>query len=206
MNSWNISGEVLRHGIRGSKFPKLWIQISLPSPKRSTLSDNKIFINFDLDTNLQSSTGKVGEFIKNKLNSCRYIFVSECMVTKIQTSKKDEAGNWTNEDIVGVKGKIGNIVLSTAPYPIINSGVAKGAVTKYNYNPDTKEEKFIVADKYRNIKTNEWNTRDVPIMRCEVESPVNLTSKYVFVEGTLCGTTLTGESKTFIWSNNLIVT
>lgn len=206
MNIWNLSGEVLRHGIKGSKYPKLWIHVGTSLPKGSGLSDNKIFINFDLDANEQSPAGKVGAYIKNKLNSANQIFISEAQVANIQKSKKDSEGNWTNEDVVGVKGKIRNIALSDSQYPIMNSGLAKGAVTKYFYNSETKEEKFIVADKYRNVKTNEWKTRDVPIMRPGVENPIDLTSKYVFVEGTLCGTTLTGESKTYIWANNLIVT
>lgn len=206
MNIWNLSGEILRHGIKGSKYPKLWIHVSTSSPKGTVLNDNKIFINFDLDANPQSPAGKIGEFIKNKLKTNTQIFISEAMVAKIQTSKKDADGNWTNEDIIGVKGRIRNIALSETPYPIINSGIAKGAVTKYFYNPETKEEKFVVADKYRNVKTNEWKARDVPVLRQGIDNPMNLTSKYVYVDGTLCGTTLTGESKTFIWANQLIVT
>ena len=206
MNTWNLSGEVLRHGIKGSKYPKLWIHVGISSPKGSGINDNKVFINFDLDDNAQSPLGKVGEYIKNKLTSNNQIFISEAMVAPIQTSKKDVDGNWSNEDITGVKGKIRNITLSNTRYPVINSGIAKGAVTKYLYNPATKEEKFVVADKYRNVKTNEWKARDVPILRREVEDPLNLTDKYVFVEGNLCGITLTGESKTFIWANQLIVT
>jgi len=206
VNTWNLSGEVLRHGIKGSKYPKLWIHIGTSSPRGSGISDNKIFINFDLDANAQSPSGKIGEYVKNKLTSLSQIFISEAMVAPIQTSKKDADGTWSNEDITGVKGRIRNISLSETRYPIINSGIAKGAVTKYLYNPQTKEEKFIVADKYRNVKINDWKARDVPILRREVESPLDITGKYVFVEGTLCGTTLTGESKTFIWANQLIVT
>jgi len=198
MNIWNLSGEVLRHGIKGSKYPKLWIQVGTSSPRESGINDNKLFINFDLDANPQSPLSKIGEFIKNKLNTSTQIFVSEAMVANIQTSKKDAEGNWTNEDIIGVRGRVSNIALSNVRHPVINDGIVKGAVTKYFYNPETKEEKFIVADKYRNVKTNEWKTRDVPVMRRSVEDPINLASKYVFVKGTLCGTTLTGESKTFI--------
>jgi len=206
MNIWNLSGEVLRHGIKGSKYPKLWVHVGTSSPTGSGINDNKFFVNFDLDTNLQSANGKVGEFVKNKLQTAKFVFISEAMVADIQKSVKDSDGNWTNEYVTGVKAKIKNIKLSDERYPVLNDGIAKGAVSKYYYDPASKIEKFIVEDRYRNVKTNEFKTRDIPVMRQGVENPEDLSGKYVFVKGTLCGTTLTGESKTFIWANLLIKT
>lgn len=205
MNVFNLSGEVIRHGVKGKQWPKLWVQVSASSPQGSGLNDNKLFINFDLDANLQSPVGKIGEYIKNKLDSSRYIFMSEVMVTKLPTSKKGDDGNWIKGEIIGAKGKVRNIQLYTTIPPVINTGFASGNVMRYNFNEETKEEKFIVGDRYRNVKTNEWKTRDIPVLRSNVTDPKDLTSKQVFVEGTLCGTSINGESKTFVWSNKIVV-
>jgi hypothetical protein len=207
MNIWNVTGEVLRYGVKGKMYPKLWIHLNIPSPPSSGLTDNKLFVNFDLDTNLQSPNGKIGEFIQRKLKDVRYAFLSELMVTKIKTSKKDAEGNWINEDIVGVKGRLRNIKLFDSIPTVLNSGFVSGNVSKYHYNESSKQEKLIVGDRYRNPKTNEWGTRDVPVLYnyFESDTTTNLTSKSVFIDGALCGTSLDGQSKTYIWAKKKII-
>lgn len=203
INSWNVTGEVLRFGVKGKQYPKLWVQLQLPLPKNSTLSENKVFVNFDLDPNTSSKNGKIGQFIQSKLETAKFACLTDATIAYINTSKKLEDGTWANEEVIGIRGKLLHFNLSDNRYPIINHGFAKGIASKYNFN--NKEERFIIDDKYRNPKTNEWKTRHIPVLDTNVDSPVDLTGKSVFVSGSLCGTTPSGESKVFVWTDKKIV-
>lgn len=205
MNNWNISGEVLRHGIKGSKFPKLWIQVGLQSPHPS-ISENKLFITFDLDPNPNSKAGKAGEYIKSKLENSNYFFLQEGLVAMIQVSKKLDNGDWQNDDVIGFKGRLNNLALSNNSFDDINMGFACGIVSKYSYDIDKKLERFIVEEKYRNVKTGEWKSRPIPILREQTEEPNSLVDKKVFVFAKLCGVTPEGEAKVFGLSKKLIIT
>jgi len=205
MNNWNISGEVLRHGIKGSKYPKLWIQVELQSPIPS-ISENKLFISFDLDPNPSSKAGKAGEYIKNKLENSNYFFLQEGLIAMVQTSKKLDNGEWQNEDVIGFKGRLNNLSLSNNSFDNINMGLACGIVSKYNHDQEKKIERFIIEEKYRNVKTGEWKSRPIPILREEVSESNPLIGKKVFVFAKLCGATPEGEAKIFGLSKKLIIT
>lgn len=204
MNEWNLSGEILRHGIKGKKYPKLWIHVGISSPPGSNLVDNNVFINFDIDANPNSKAGKIAEFIKDKLKDSNYIFVSNVMVANIPKSKKLDDGTWETTEVTGLKGKIYNIYLGDTRFPVINQGCVEGNVDKYGYDAEHDTEKFIIEDKYRNPKTSEWKARPVPVLNAKPNSPSNIAGKRAFVQGSICGVTSTGESKTYVWANQQI--
>jgi hypothetical protein len=205
MNTWNITGEVLKWGVKGSdKYPKLWVYVQLSSPKDSNIQDNKIFLNFDIDTNTNSKRGRIGELIKHKLQTNPFIFVSDLMITMISTSKK-VGEEWQKEEIVGVKGKIENIALSTNRYEVMNVGLLKGPVLAYHVDQQTNTRKMIIEERYRNPATNEWKSRNIPVMGLAIPDEPDLTGKIVFVSGSLCGVTPDGGNKTFGWTKNLIL-
>lgn len=204
MNSWALSGEVLKHGIKGSKYPKLWVLLSVPAPKDSNITDNKLFINFDLDPNKSSPRGKVGDYIVNKLKSSNFMFVSDVIITKVQVSKKLDNGEWENEEMVGLKGNIKNISLDRNRFEVINSGFASGNIGACSSSD--ANSRLIIEDKYRNVATGEWKTRDIPVYKANWNAPSDLSGKSTFVEGTVCGVTPSGENKVFVWANKLILT
>jgi hypothetical protein len=208
MNVWNLSGEVLKWGVKGgAQYPKLWIHIQCPSPKNSTITDNKIFLNFDLDPNNTTKRGRSSEFIKARLEKGdRFIFVPEAMITMISSSKKGADGQWTKEELIGAKSKVENIVLSTDRFDDINIGFVRGPVQKYYYDQENDLQKFIIEEKYRNPSTNEWKSRIIPILVKLPSSKDDLTGKFVFVQASMCGVMPNGENKTYGWANKLIVT
>lgn len=210
MNTWCVSGEVVKFGFKGGdKYPKLWIQVLASGPRDSGIQDNKIFMNFDMDPNTSSKRGKVSAYVKSKLESdSRFVFISDLLIANIPSSKKTPSGEWVKEEMIGVKGRIENICLSTNRFDDINTGFVSGPVVKYYLDVENKLEKFIIEERYRNPSTNEWKSRSIPILNKleDVNSTVDLTGKIVFVLPTLCGTTAAGESKTFGWARKLIVT
>lgn len=210
MNVWCLSGEVLKFGVKGGQqYPKLWIHVLASAPKDSGIQDNKIFVNFDLDPNNTTKRGRSSEFVKNRLEQGdRFIFVPDCMITMISSSKKGANGEWTKEEIIGVKSKVENIVLATDRFDDINSGFVRGPVQKYYFDSENNLEKFIIEERYRNPKTNEWKSRSIPILNkvTSSQNQVDLTGKFVFVFAAMCGSTPTGENKTFGWAKKLIIT
>ena len=211
MNVWCISGEVLKYGVKGGQqYPKLWIHVLTSSPKDSAIQDNKIFINFDLDPNNTTKKGRSSEFIKSRLEQGdRFIFVPDCMVTMINSSKKTANGEWTKEEIIGIKSKVENIVLSNDRFDDINLGLVRGPAQKYYFDAENNLEKFVVEERYRNPKTNEWKSRTIPILNklASGQQPQgDLGGKFVFVQAAMCGVTPSGENKTYGWAKKLIVT
>lgn len=204
MNSWNLSGEVLRSGIKGKQYPKLWVQLDIAAPQGYHLSDNRVFINFDLDLNKQSNKGRVGEFVQSQLEKCRFAFVSDITVCKMKQSKKNSAGEWESEEIIGLKSNIKNIVLADSRYPIINQGAISGNVSKFGHDVQKKLSKFVVEDRYRTPKDNTWHSRPIPVLSADTTDDSDLTGKSVFVDGAICGQTPAGENKVYIWTKNLI--
>jgi len=203
MNTWFLAGEVLKHGVKGSKqYPTLWIQTSIISPDAS-IQGNKCFINFSMDANLNSKNGRIGEAIKNKLETCKFFFLQDAMIALITTGKKNDKGEWENEEVPGVRAKLHNLSLSLNRFDDINTGIVSGTVSKYK--SDGAVEKFIVDERYRNPKTNEWKTRPIPILNT---TPIgkDITGSSVFVQAALCGTTPNRESKTFGWAKRIILT
>lgn len=203
MNNWNVTGEVLKHGIKGAQYPKLWVHISLHSPKELNLPSNKIFINFDIDPNPQSKKGRTAEFIKSRLDTDRFIFIREAMVVPVKVSKKDEQGGWISEEVTGVKSNISNINLFKTRPDNVNIGIVYGKIVSYQYNPNVNMSKVLLEERYRNIKTNEFKSRQIPI--CVIgELEGNPIDTYCFVNAMLCGTTPSGEGKVYGFAKNII--
>jgi hypothetical protein len=205
MNNWNISGQILKHGIKGNQYPKLWIQVELYSPKELTLPNNRFFINFDIDTNSQSKKGRAAEFIKSKLENNKFFFLREAMVAPIKVSEKDKDGNWLNKEVTGVKANIMNLNLFSDRQDNINIGILYGKIVTYAYNAEQNMSKIILEERYRNIQTNEFKSRQIPVMMIG-ELSGNPVDTYCFVSAMLCGTTPSGESKVYGFAKNIIRT
>ena len=186
MNIWNFSGEVLKHGIKGTKYPKLWLQVRLPHPSGWVLDNNNLFLNFDFDANPSTKGGKICSYIKDRLDKDRFFFLHEAFVTGIQIGKK-VGEEWINEEVPGIKGRVSNLKLSSKPFQDINIGLVQGTVSQYFYNEEENVSKFIVEDRYRNPKDNTWKSRKIPLLL-----PVkmeDLTGKQVFAQAAICGKT-----------------
>lgn len=205
MNSWNLAGTILKHGIMGKEYPKLWVQVELNAPKELTLPNNKFFINFDLDNNPSSKNGRAGEYVKSRLTTHTFFFIHDAMIAKLSKSKKQEDGTWTKEEIIGVKGKISNITFYNKRVEAINLGLVQGKVLSFNHDTTTNTSKFLVEERYRNVKTGEWKSREIPLLHIGSVGE-DLTNKYVFVTAFLCGTTPDNQSKIYGLVKNLIIT
>lgn len=192
MNIWNFSGEVLKHGIKGTKFPKLWIQVRLPHPQGWVLKDNTFFVNFDFDNNPTTKSGKISAFIKDRLEKDRFFFLSEAMIAPIQTSKK-VGDEWINEEVTGVKGRVGNLKLSSKPFPDINLGIVQGAISQSAVS-ENSVTKIIVEDRYRSPKDNTWKSRKIPLL---LSSSEELPNTSIFAQACLCGKTPENTDKVY---------
>ncbi len=204
MNSWSISGEILKFGVKGQKYPKLWIQVELPTCSPN-ITENKFFVNFDIDPNPNSKKGKAAAYIKAKLKDHRFFFLADATIANVQTSKKLEDGTWQNEDVVGVRANISNLVLSKERYAECNVGMASGIVSLWNHDPTSNIEKFITMDSYRNVSTGEYKDRPIPVLHENPANIADLSKKKVFTVGKLCGQTPSGESKVFALAKTVIV-
>ena len=205
MNSWNLSGEVIRSGVKGKQYPKLWLQVAIPSPRDSLVQDNKVFITFDSDANPNSRLGKIAEYIKATVASKKFIFVSECMIAPIRQSRKLESGEWENYDVTGIRGKLPNITLSSDRFELINLGIVKGLVIASGYDEEKQAYKFVVEERYRTPIDNKWRSREIPMLYKSEDSSIKLDNRNIFVTASLCGTTTDRESKTFGWTNKIIL-
>lgn len=201
MNSWFLTGEVLKHGIKGTTFKTLWIQAVVSSPDIS-IQSNKIFLNFPIDSDTSSKKGRIAQAVISKLEKSRFFFAQDIAVVPINVGVKKEDGTWDNKEVPGVRGNISNLSLSTERYPELNNGSVSGTVGKYITTASV--EKYLIQERYRNPKTNEYKIREVPILN---PNPVgqDLTGKSVYVSAIMCGVTPERESKTFGWTKKIII-
>lgn len=203
MNNFNISGEILKFGIKGTQYPKLWIQAQLASPKELDIEHNRFFINFDIDPNPNSKKGKVAEYIKSKLQNCSFFFLSEAMITQIKLSKK-VGDTWETEETTGVKANINNLVLASNRFEPINVGLCKGKVTAYTYTESTQYSKIMLEERYRNPLNNEYKSRHIPILY-KGSFGFDITNSFLFTYNMLCGTTPSKESKVYALAKKVVV-
>lgn len=207
MNIWNLSGEILKHGIKGTQYPMLWMLVRLPSPTGFNLQDNKVFVNVDIPTG-NSKMVRVADYVKSKLKEFQdkslFVCLADVSVVPIKVGKKKDDGTWENEEVTGLKAKLGNLYLSEARYPTMNTGFIMG-----NVSHELKVEagyKLIVQDRYRNVSTNEWKTRPAPIyypFNNSHKTDTSYQGKNALVNGSICGQTPEGESKIYIWANQV---
>lgn len=197
MNSWSFSGEVLKHGIKGTKFPKLWMQVLLQSPQGYRI-ENKFFMDFEFTTDTKTVLGKICSLIKNQLDSSRFFFLHDALVAPIKVNKKKEDDTWEVVEVTGIKGKIKNLTLYPHRTPIINTGVVQGEVKV------SKDGKLLVEDRYRNPKDNTWKSRLVPLLVNKQENIKE--SDKIFAVSSLCGRTESGEDRIHGLVNKIIVT
>lgn len=201
MNDWYLSGEVIKHGIKGNKYPILWIQALLSSPKELGLSDNRLFINFAYDNDPNSKAGRTGSYIKDKLvTGNKYFFLSNATVGPVKLSKKNDQGEWETDEVIGVKGNINKLHIANTRYPDFNVGYVEGKMLNYFESNDVS--KFLISESYRNIQDNSWKTREIPIMSPTADLPA--TSGTFFVCAALCGKTLVGEDKVYGYTRKSI--
>lgn len=207
MNSWNITGEIVRYGIKGTKFQQLWIQARLALPKGLTIPENQVFINFPYDPNPSSKAGKTCAYINSQLsatNPCRFFFISDATVGPVKLNRKGEDGEWVTEEITGVRGKINHFHLSEKRFPEMNLGLIEGKIL--NIADMGEYSKFIISERYRNPQDNTWKSRDVPILALTADLPDVVVSRNLFLETALCGVTPSGESKVYGYSRKVIAT
>lgn len=202
MNSWNVSGEILKHGIKGTTYKTLWIQASLTTPHESVQS-NKIFINFPMEQDTSTKKGRIAAAIIAKLEKNRFFFAQDLSVVAITVGTKKEDGTWDNKEVPGVRGNISNLSLSSERHPDLNIGCVSGTVGKY-VCLESGVEKYLIEEKYRNPKTNEYKVRLIPIYN---NNPLgkDITGRNVFISASLCGVTPDRESKTYGWLKKIIV-
>ncbi len=198
MNTWTVSGAVIAQGIKGKKYPTLWVNIELPVPKQLQMGKNNVFVNFSLDTNLSSSNGKVGEYVKNTLDSTKFVCVSEAIVSELPFSKRGDDGEWKTIHKPGLKAGIKKIDILNERPPDINIGLVKGKVVEQT------GEKVFIEDRYRIPSTGEWKSRKIPLLLLGADQ-LALVGKLVFVQAHICGATPSGVSKTFGVSDNYVV-
>lgn len=193
MNCFNISGQVKAFGEKGTTYKTLWVSIELPTEQ----TPNVVFVQFPLDANASSRKGKLGEYIKSQLQKGMSIFISDVTMTPLKFSKKNEAGEWVQEERIGLRGGLSNIILG-GNYTAVNLALVEGKVTKHN------EKKLIVEESYRNPASNEWKTRPIPVL---IDDPVaymysgnNLVGKDVFILGKTAAT----ETSVYLLAKNII--
>ena len=190
MNTWQLSGNIEGHGIKGKKFPTMWIAINLPLTKLGIDRPNKVFVTLDIDPSTTSTNGRLAEHIKHTISKDKFIVAHECLVTGIPFSKKKDDGEWETIHKPGLKTTVRRISLLDRRPEEINVGLIQGKVVTHS------KDKIIVEDRYRIPSTGEWKSRNIPLLLPRVATN-SLVGKSILAQAQACGVTPEGESKFF---------
>lgn len=193
-NSWHVSGTVTGCGVKGTKYPILWVQLQINPIQEVYKENTNIFINFKFDADSSKKSHKRAMYLKDQMLKGTFMCTYDMMVSNVRRSKK-EGDEWVNWDEIGYNGKISNIAISDRRIPDLNEGVVSGYVKSH------AGTKLLVADRYKSPADNIWKEREIPVMG---PVPGDLTGKKVVVLGKVCGRTPTGDTKSFIYSDNII--
>lgn len=182
MNSWNISGEILSLGVKGKQYPKLWIKTRLSAPKGVQI-DNTLFLNFDIP----NQSVKYSDYIQTQYQSKPFFILIDSTIAPITKNKLNANKEWEKETVIGVKGKLHSLHISDKRFEQINVGLVKGKVSEFGYFMESNHCKYIVEERYRNVATNQWASRKVPLLSLGQPEFGDPTGKEVFCTAELCG-------------------
>ena len=193
MNTWNFSGTLKNSGIKGTKYQKFWIMLELPD-------SSTLFINSDVDSDPNSYSGKAFSRLQPSIEKGDNIFIKDATLTNIKIGKKDDEGNWTNEEKLGIKVAMTRIHKMRSVDTPINCGLLEGIVTAHS------ESKLIIENRYRLPSTNEWKSRSVPVKIDEsieyYSRGTSLEGQRVFIRGEVNST----PDKIFVIAKQMILT
>lgn len=196
INTWYLSGSIKGFGIKGDKYPKLWISVEVAIPNKEPCS---IFVNVDISNDSSSKLGKQSKFLTDSLSKDKYISIHEAMVAPIQASKKDEAGEWQKFERTSIKAKLYNVFVHDTPPPALNLGIIRGKVVQQ------KDQKAIIEDRYLVPTDKTWKSRLVPVLLREDMCYKPLTNKNVLIVANIASLTIENDTKLFGIANKLIV-
>lgn len=188
LNCFNLTGTVLGSGVKGDKYPKLWIRVQLDPITRvhgdGQPEDVTLFLNFDLDANENSNKGRHGKHVQHELQTKKFIMINDVTFTNIPRSKKvkkdDGTEEWVTTDEPGLKTNIKNIVLASTRFDSINTGFITGTVVKQS------ENKLILKQQYRipGEKGFTYKDRELPVL-LDTDIKQDILNKKIFVQGKL---------------------
>lgn len=183
LNCFNITGTVIAHGIKGGKFPRLWIKIGLEPitliSKNSSLDNISIFVSIDLDPNETSKKGLLGKHVQESLKTHKFIFIPDISFANLSRSKKDDKGEWTSVEEPGYRANIRNIVLSNTRFDPINTGFLSGKVITQT------DKKVIIKQNYRVPGKDgfTYKSRDLPVFLDTDLNIKDVTNKNIYITG-----------------------
>lgn len=202
MNSWNISGSVVNFGVKGKKYPTLWVAIEATVHPNllgtSGGNKNTVFVSFNIDADPESKKGKVAAYIQNILSKDKFVMVYAAMVTDIPFSKKGDDGEWETIKKPGLKAPISHLRVMDHRPADVNLGIVEGKVIKQSGT------KVLVEERYRLPSSGEWKSRNIPLI-LSYTGDIQLVGKSIYTEVMACSTTETGDSKFHGRSKLLVV-
>ena len=195
-NIWTFNGIVKKakasRGTEGGKpatWGSMWMLVQLNpvdcqvNQKQLKIDKNELFINIDLDyTKYKIDT------LTNIIPDTK-IFVKSARIQKIQRSKKDVDGSWKKYEETGIKAYQRDVSITNNPIDV-NLGIISGKVLIQGSN------KIIVADNYWAPNTEEWKTREIPIL-LDDSVVQDYRDRYVFAICELVGKNDKNEMQTY---------
>ncbi len=184
-NSWFFTGAIKNFGIKGTKFPRLWIIVDVPQPQAET---STLFVNIDISNDTSTKQGKQSKYVLDNLGKDKHILVQGAFIGPVKESRKNDAGEWESYERTSVRAKLAGLsILNNVPTPL-NTGIVKGRVLKH------VEDKLLVEDRYLVPTTNEWKSRSIPLV---YTSNTNLAGKNIFATAILSSLVDDKETKVF---------
>lgn len=191
MNSWNITGRVKAHGVRGKQYPVLWVSMEIAT-KDGKL--HTIFPNFDMP----ATKAKQAEFIQSKLAKDLNIMIVDASVVPIKMSKKAADGvSWETEERLGVKCSMSGLKFLEGQFQSFNTGMIDGKVIKAAGN------KLVLEQNYRIPNKNEFKTRNINVMLDD--SICHMFTNPLDKHMVLTGEVSTTDNSLFVYSRQAIL-
>ena len=202
-NTWTIAAPVKkfklqRPNINGS--PADWgtlrIRVNLnPITFRLDSKDNIIESNdieVDIKLAFTEKEAKFSEYLANNLKDSSFVLMHSMKIAKVRRAEKvnDE---WVEKQITGLTCSAKQVKVFDLVGDHFNSGIIVGKVSQET------GAKLIVQESYRNVKSNTWEHRDVPVLVPDkLNKNTSYINKMIFCQGKVVGRTSDGTAKVYV--------
>lgn len=209
-NTWTIAAPVKkfklnRPNVNGT--PANWgtlrIKVNLnPVNFRLNSKDNIIESNdieVDVRLSFTEKDAKYSNYLVTNLKDNSFVLMHSMKIGKVRRAEKvnDE---WVEKQITGLICSAKQVKVFDLVGDHFNSGIIIGKVSQET------GPKLIVQESYRNVKSDTWEHRDVPIL---IPDKANKNSSYInktiFCQGQVVGRTNDGTAKVYVLADYISI-
>lgn len=207
LNTVFFSGTILKHGVRESKFPSVWMLVKLAPITLTSLklnaSDISFFITVKLDPNENSKKGIVSKKFLDNLKKCNNFFLKNATLGDVKRGVK-KGDNWEEVYETGIITSASNIVLSNEPIVGYNLCTLEGIASTIEKNKLILTQSYTVPEPSSDKVL--YKQRSIPVL---IDSDLDYSqyeSKKVFLSGNVIAISSQGsnDKKVFMLSKTII--